>query len=156
MKFSYLLEEYRKRRNLTASDLAGRLNLSAGYITNLERGHRVPPPIQRCEEIADALNLSPVERSLFINAAMEERLDQDEIQWVASKTKSSSGVHEPIAPYSTIPDEILKALEDPAAVAALLAVAKNKKDIKDNIKRIIELLPKMDVEKRKAILALCQ
>lgn len=91
MKFSYLLENYRKRKNISATDLALRLDFSAGYINNIENGHRPPPKISLCEKIADALDLSPVEKALFINAAMEERLDQDEMQWVESKSKSPSG-----------------------------------------------------------------
>ncbi|MBI5872730.1 MAG: helix-turn-helix transcriptional regulator [Candidatus Omnitrophica bacterium] len=52
--------------------------------------------------------------------------------------------------------EILEALQDPIAVKALLVTHKNKQDIKNAIKAILDYLPDLSPEKRRAILALCR
>jgi len=57
---------------------------------------------------------------------------------------------------SKIRPEILEALNDPIAVKALLITHKNKQDIKDAIKALLETLPNLSPEKRQAILALCK
>lgn len=52
--------------------------------------------------------------------------------------------------------EILKALQDPIAVKALLITFKNTQDIKNTIKSLLDCLPTLPPEKRQAILALCK
>lgn len=57
---------------------------------------------------------------------------------------------------SNINPEILAALQDPIAVKALLITFKNKQDIKNAIKSILECLPNLSPDKRQAIIALCK
>lgn len=154
MNFSNLLKNYRERNKMTATELASRLNLSLGYIINIENNHRIPPPIQRCEEIADVLNLTPVERSLFINAAMEERLDSDELLWLERNKARISGIVEKSPQAKAITPEILDALNDHLAVKALMTIHGIPKDVKATIERMLEILVHMKPEKRKAFLEL--
>jgi transcriptional regulator with XRE-family HTH domain len=57
---------------------------------------------------------------------------------------------------SKISPEILAALQDPIAVKALLITFKNSQDIKNTIKALLETLPNLTSEKRRALLALCK
>lgn len=52
--------------------------------------------------------------------------------------------------------KIIDAIRDPVAVQALLITYKNKQDVKDYIKAILECLPNLSAEKRQALLALCK
>lgn len=55
-----------------------------------------------------------------------------------------------------ISPEILEALQDPIAVKALLVTFKNKQDIKNTIKSILDCLPNLSPQKRQALIALCK
>lgn len=145
MKFKEMLNQFRERRGLNKSETALRLDVTPTYYMELETGRKSAPTREKLDKLSEIFELSPSEKQLFIDTAMEERLRPDELLWVESKQEIIKGI-------ST---EILEALRDPVAVKALLATHKNKKDIKDAIQRVIELLPDMPSEKRKAILALC-
>jgi len=59
-KRSFYLREWRKHRGLTQDQLAGRLDTSKGYISDLERGvRRYNQDI--LEALADALNCEPAD-----------------------------------------------------------------------------------------------
>lgn len=60
------------------------------------------------------------------------------------------------APKVDISPEILEALQDPMAVNALIITHKNSQDVKDAIKSLLETLPHLPQEKRKAVLELCR
>jgi transcriptional regulator with XRE-family HTH domain len=150
MKFSNLLKLYRERKFYSATDVGRKIDVTGSYITNIENGHRPPPKIPMCEKLADALELSPTEKALFISAAMEERLTQDEIQWVESKTKNPAGT----APTGNISQEIQEALKDHTAVKGLLSIHASPKEIKSSIEHILDILLHMKPEKRKALLQL--
>jgi len=55
-----------------------------------------------------------------------------------------------------ISKEVLDALDDPIAVRTLLMTYKNSQEIKLAIRQILECLTNMPIEKRKALLTLCQ
>jgi transcriptional regulator with XRE-family HTH domain len=61
---------------------------------------------------------------------------------------------------SALPDkitpEILKAIDDPIALKALLATFQSSTDIKNAIKTMLSCLPALSPEKRQAILSLCK
>jgi len=57
---------------------------------------------------------------------------------------------------SKISPEILAALEDSIAVKALLVTSKHPQEIKNAIKCLLDCLPNLSIEKRKAIVALCK
>lgn len=52
--------------------------------------------------------------------------------------------------------EIIEALQDPIAVKALLVTFKNKQDVKNTIKAILDCLPDLSPQKRQALIALCR
>lgn len=52
--------------------------------------------------------------------------------------------------------EILNALNDPVAVKALLVTYKNKQDIKNAIRIILDCLPHLSPKKRQALIELCR
>lgn len=56
----------------------------------------------------------------------------------------------------TFSPEILNALNDPIAVKVLLVTYKNKQDIKNAIKTILECLPNLPPQKRQALIELCR
>ncbi len=68
----YLDNLCRSRRVLYA-ELAREIGVTKSYIGQLVHGHSKPPPRGRCEQIADALDLSPGERRRLIDLAVRER-----------------------------------------------------------------------------------
>ena len=67
--FGALLRRYRAAAHLTQNHLAERVGLNASAIAALEHGIRRPPPAGTVDLLADALNLSPAERTNFQAAA---------------------------------------------------------------------------------------
>lgn len=73
MRFPDLLKRYRERKDYTKTFLAEKVGLSSTYLINVENGRKIPPPLETCESIADALGLSPQEKKEFFKAAFTER-----------------------------------------------------------------------------------
>ena len=71
-EFGKLLQTHRKAKDLTQADLAKMLELSASYITKLERNDR-PPPIATSLKLAAALRLQDKEKQVFLQAANRAR-----------------------------------------------------------------------------------
>jgi predicted ATPase/DNA-binding CsgD family transcriptional regulator/transcriptional regulator with XRE-family HTH domain len=67
--FGALIRRHRVAAQLTQKQLAERVNLTASAIAALEHGARLPPSTATVEALADALNLSPAERTNFRAAA---------------------------------------------------------------------------------------
>lgn len=89
MLFRELLTKYREASGFTKSQLAEKLGITPEYIVNVESGHnKRPPTLDRCNEIARALSLSSEDRQRLIDAAMEERLPQEALEWHLDKMKS--------------------------------------------------------------------
>jgi len=89
MLFREILTKFRERSGLTKSDLAEKLSVTAEYIINVERGQtKRPPTLDRCREISRALSLSPAEEQRLIDAAIEERMPQEMLEWHMEKMKS--------------------------------------------------------------------
>lgn len=147
MTFSNLLTNYRERAGLSKTDLANKIRTTSGYIMNLESGHQKPPPYDRCKQICDALGLNNEESMKLFSAALEERLSADDRKFMQVIGKTDS---------LQLPNNILEAIEDPIALKALLITFKNKQDIKNTIKTLLDTLPNLSPEKRQAIIALCK
>lgn len=145
MAFKDLIKSYRERNVLNKSEVARRIFVTPTYYAELEVVRRPPPTPDLCAKIAVALNLNPSERKSLLDAAMKERLSSSALEWVEERQKL----------LDTISPDILEALQDPVAVKALLTTFKNKKEIKEALYKIIEIVPKMEANKRKALLALC-
>jgi len=73
MKFGQFLNHLIESKGLTATDLARKLDLSPGYIINVQNGHRRPPPPERLEQISKILNLTPEQRNKLFDLSIEER-----------------------------------------------------------------------------------
>lgn len=169
MKFTQYLTYFRERAHITKTDLAQKINVSPTYIMHIEDGKRPPPTIDRCREIAQAISLSPAETDQLIDAAMEERLSPEALQWLAEKERLSPTGKLPLRSakldkiindnpgiLDALKDpEILEALADPVIIKAVKSIYQNKAGAKEALYRLLERFSRMDPEKRKAILALC-
>jgi transcriptional regulator with XRE-family HTH domain len=66
------------KKGLSQAEMAKLFNCSAQYIGKVLKGTVPPFSYRRCQQLADALNLSPAEREEFFVAAFTERLNDDE------------------------------------------------------------------------------
>lgn len=78
MKFGDLLTQYLKEKEIDIKDMARSLQVTTGYIYNLEHHHRRPPTLLRCIQMAQVLNLNELEKKTFLQAAYEGRLREDD------------------------------------------------------------------------------
>ncbi|MFW6163405.1 MAG: XRE family transcriptional regulator [Planctomycetota bacterium] len=60
-------------RRILYAELAREIGVTKSYIGQLVHGHSKPPPRERCEQIAEALDLSPAERRRLLDLAIRER-----------------------------------------------------------------------------------
>jgi len=87
MKFAEHLTYFRERKNLTKTGLAEKVGVTPTTVMEWESGRKKPPARHRIEEIASILSLSTEERQRLIDAAMEERLPQEALEWHLDKMK---------------------------------------------------------------------
>jgi transcriptional regulator with XRE-family HTH domain len=151
MKFCELLTLYREKKGLSKTELAKKIGVSPIYIMNIEAGRKKPPTLERVSQIINILSLTDKEINDFLKLAIAERIPPKERELFIKQY-----LQKPIEVRPSITPEILEALQDPIALKALLITHKNKQDIKNTIKNVLECLPNLTSEKRKAILALCQ
>lgn len=71
--FGDFLAQKRTERRITVRDMAKRLGVSAPYLTDVEKDRRNPPELDRLNEIADILCLTPEERNLMFDLAGRKR-----------------------------------------------------------------------------------
>src|SRR5262245_11587043 len=69
--FGELLRRHRAAANLTQEELAVEAHISARAVSALETGSRRMPHRETISLLADALGLSPAERTLFAAAARQ-------------------------------------------------------------------------------------
>lgn len=81
MKFSQFLKYLREKRNINKSELAKKINVSSGYIINIESGKAKPPTKERLEDISKVLRLSEEEKSKLIELAFQERIVEKSPGW---------------------------------------------------------------------------
>lgn len=86
-KFSELVRYFRERSKLNMTQLADRMNVTPAYVMNLESGRKKPPTLERCEMIANILNLNPSEKKQIIDAAMTERMSPELLEWMHNNTQ---------------------------------------------------------------------
>lgn len=72
------INQLRKQRKLTLSELAGRANISKSYLSNIERNLNQNPSIQIIEKIAQVLEVDP---SYLFNSAQEISILEEQ-EWV--------------------------------------------------------------------------
>lgn len=95
MRFSELLTKYREKRGLSKVDLAQKINLSPGYIGNIENGHRPPPSLEHCNKISYILKLNEEEKELFLNAAVKEVVIEKNQEWFNEVTPNQIAMSSP-------------------------------------------------------------
>lgn len=79
MKFAQYLSYLRDKRGLTKTQVAERMGVTPGYYINLENENTRPPTPDRCQQIANILNLDDAERKKFLELAYEGRLKDKDI-----------------------------------------------------------------------------
>ncbi|MFW7432455.1 helix-turn-helix domain-containing protein [Vagococcus carniphilus] len=99
--FGSLLNEYRKKANMTLSELAEKANTSDSYLSQLENGKRNPPKPKLLKDIAEALakgdgmELAKIYSQLSIKAGYDLQGNEfNEVMISAVNSKAVSGVQE--------------------------------------------------------------
>ena len=69
-----MLSKERTSRKISLRDLGKAVDLSAIYLSDIERGSRKPPALQVVRRIAEALGMDPAP---FLREALKERLSLD-------------------------------------------------------------------------------
>lgn len=72
-KFGKFIKEKRKERDITLRAMADAMDFSAPYWSDIEKGRRNPPSIDKLEEVAKILKLSQEEKECMIDLASEDR-----------------------------------------------------------------------------------
>lgn len=73
MSFADLLKQYLEQADLQSTELARRIGVTSNYLYDVLKGRNKPPTFERCQQIADALQLSPAHRRQLIEQAAIER-----------------------------------------------------------------------------------
>jgi SOS-response transcriptional repressor LexA/DNA-binding transcriptional regulator YdaS (Cro superfamily) len=71
--FREVLDDLCHTYGVRYAELGRRVGLTKSYIGQIIHGHSKPPPPERCEQIADALEASPTERRQLVELAIRER-----------------------------------------------------------------------------------
>lgn len=85
MSFAKILSKYLGTEYGQKAALARSLDVSIPYIVDLAAGRKKAPNINRCHQIADALELSKEQEDQLINAAIAERVRPEELHVLRSK-----------------------------------------------------------------------
>ena len=67
--FGEFLQKKREEKKITLRKMAAMMNMSAPYLSDIEKGRRNPPEIEKLERISELLNLTPEEKSLMLDLA---------------------------------------------------------------------------------------
>lgn len=79
MTFAKLLTKF--RGSMSKTELAKKIGIVPSYIMMLEAGQKKPPTMQRCRQIADALEINKEDALLLFQAAAGERIGQEELEF---------------------------------------------------------------------------
>lgn len=71
--FGQFLHKQREAKQITLRDMAQLLKISAPYLSDIEKGHRNPPEIDKLDLIAQILLLSDEERVTMLDLAGKMR-----------------------------------------------------------------------------------
>lgn len=72
-QFGEFVAEKRKAKDISLRKMAELLDLSPAYWSDIEKGRRNPPNINKLEEISKLLGLSQEETDMMIDMASEDR-----------------------------------------------------------------------------------
>ena len=73
MDFGPFLKEKREERNVTLRELARKLEVSAPFLSDVEKGRSAPLTKERLERVAEVLDLSPDERNEMYDIVGKQR-----------------------------------------------------------------------------------
>lgn len=73
ISFGKFLENKRKERKLTMRAFADKIPMTAPYLSDIEKGRRNPPPIEKLERISEVLGLTDEEKTEMLDLAGEGR-----------------------------------------------------------------------------------
>lgn len=71
--FGEYIAEKRKSREITLRGMAGKLDISPAYLSDIEKGRRNPPDLKMLEKIAKELSLDQVEIDAMFDLAGQAR-----------------------------------------------------------------------------------
>ena len=71
--FGEFLQRKREESKITLRKLAEKLNFSAPFLSDVEKGRRNPPDLTKLEQIADILNLSLTDKQIMFDLAGKKR-----------------------------------------------------------------------------------
>lgn len=107
MQFSEHLRSLREQRGFSKADLARQMSISLNYLVEVEAGRKKPPTFERCQQIAQVLELSESERAKLIELATLERASKEsrpiveEYYRMAGAVKERDKIIERIAPAAS-------------------------------------------------------
>ena len=134
--FASFLKKFRKKRKITQEQLATSINVSTVYIHQLETAKVDAPSKEKCEAIADALN---VETELVWNAAKEQKLLS-----FLKKENITNNLNEPITSSEKLLLDLFRNLSDDVRkdfVGMIYMLLKSDKRISD--KRVLASIEKL-------------
>lgn len=71
--FGEFLQKKREEKQITLRKMAENLGMSAPYLSDIEKGRRNPPEIEKLEQIAQILLLSDEDKTTMLNLAGKMR-----------------------------------------------------------------------------------
>lgn len=71
--FGEFLQKKREERQITLRGMAEKLKMSAPYLSDIEKGRRNPPEMDKLQLIAQILNLSEEENAIMLDLAGKMR-----------------------------------------------------------------------------------
>lgn len=72
-KFGQFITKKRKEKGITLRGMAGLMDFSPAYWSDIEKGRRNPPSIENLKEVAEILRLTQQETENIIDMASEDR-----------------------------------------------------------------------------------
>ena len=71
--FGRFIEQKRKSRGITLRGLATELNIAPAFMSDIEKGHRYPPNLEKLTEMAQILHLNDEDTNMMFDLAARER-----------------------------------------------------------------------------------
>jgi len=74
-KFGEYIEYKRKAKGMTLRGLAAELDIAPAYMSDIEKGHRYPPDIEKLEALVKILELSIADANYMYDLAAGEKVN---------------------------------------------------------------------------------
>src|SRR5947209_7131684 len=98
-RLATFLQRYRAAAGLTQEELAERAGISPRTISDLERGFKMKPRVYTVRQLTDALGLSPVDRTIFLEVATGGRPVDESSSAEISELLRDSPLPVPATPF---------------------------------------------------------